>query len=143
MKITINRDSVLDGIYAESSLRAAAAVAPGGYVSRLLTRSQGPALRRILDDAVAIALAGLGPGWRLETPADSSSISIQAPDDLLLDPVTVETLFRAALGRLCLAVILGAGCAGSEVGHSAAARAMLDNLACRRVKLCSTDPCGI
>lgn len=141
MKITIKSDAVLDGIYAETSLRAAAKAAPTGYVSRLLTRSQDTALRRLLDDAVAIALARLGAGWRLETIADKSAISIEAPDDLLLDTITSTALLAAALGRLCVAVILGASRDGGDV-HRAVACAMLDNLACRRVNICSTEPCG-
>lgn len=141
MKITIKSDAVIDGIYAETSLRAAAKAAPSGYVSRLLTRSQGPAMRRLLDDAVAIALARLGAGWRLEPTVDKSAIFIEAPDDLLLDTITATALLATALGRLCVAVILGASRDGGDA-HRAVACAMLDNLACRRVKICSTEPCG-
>ncbi|MDE6287793.1 MAG: hypothetical protein K2M00_03280 [Muribaculaceae bacterium] len=143
MKITIKSDAVLDGIYAETSLRTIAAAAPVGYVSRFLTRSQGPALRRLLDDAVAIALARLGTGWRLVSPAGNQTINLDSPDDLLLDSETAATLISAALVRLCVAVIHGAGSSGRDTAHREVAGIMLDTVARRRVKLCSTEPCGL
>ncbi len=143
MKITIKSDAVLDSVYAESSLRSVAASAPGGYVSRLLTRSETPALRRLLDDAVAIALARLGDGWRLAAAAGNATISIEAPDDLLLDSSTVAAILSAALGRLCAAIVLGTVSPGADTAYREVAASMLDNIGRRRVTLCSIEPCSL
>ena len=56
MKITLSTSEVIEGIYANSALRAEAAQWPNGAIASILSTDAEPALRRMAADAFAAVI---------------------------------------------------------------------------------------
>lgn len=137
MKISLNADSVIDGLYARSALHAFAADNPGSYISRMLTPAQAPALRRIIADAAICALSFLAPdGWR---PGDTP-LSFDAPDTLQLDDASAAAILALAVTDLTANIISAAAAPLMAAAARAAATERLQSLRTPAARPCFITP---
>ena len=113
MKITLSTSEVIEGIYANSALRAEAAQWPNGAIAAILHTDDEPALRRMAGDAFAAAIALTSTAavpWRIVT-ADDLTLAACCPDlddaaPACIDAqATATSLLRSATIAALLAII--------------------------------------
>ena len=113
MKITLSTSEVIEGIYANSALRAEAAQWPNGAIAAILHTDDEPALRRMAGDAFAAAIALTSTAavpWQIVS-ADDLTLAATCPDlndgspACIIDLSTATALLRSATTAALLAII--------------------------------------
>ena len=126
MKITISTSEVIEGVYANSALRAEASQWPEGAVAAILSVDAAPALRRMAADALAAVVAATAHAavpWQL-CAADELQLSAACGDRddgtaaCTADATTATLVLRAAVTAMLIAIIWR----GLDVKHYNAAR---------------------
>lgn len=113
MKITLSTSEVIEGIYANSALRAEAAQWPNGAIASILSTDAEPALRRMAADAYAAVIALTATAavpWQIVS-ADDLTLAATCPDlddgspACIIDLSTATALLRSATTAALLAII--------------------------------------